>query len=67
MCVCVPACRSDPEIMSSAAAMLELYRTQKEALIHNDLHAGMCLCVGGERTQVETQESEVKMQELKLF
>jgi hypothetical protein len=26
--------------MASAAAMLQVYRQQKEALIHNDLHAG---------------------------
>jgi 5-methylthioribose kinase len=29
-------------MMASAAAMLEVYRQQKESLIHNDLHAGQC-------------------------
>eukprot|EP00775_Hariotina_reticulata_P009572 gene9572-9734_t len=31
---------ADAEVTSAAAALLELYRTCPEALIHNDLHAG---------------------------
>lgn len=39
--VVVPCCcRQDAELQASAAAMLQLYRTEKQALIHNDLHAG---------------------------
>lgn len=35
-----PCCRANAEVMAAAADMLEVYCSQKEALIHNDLHAG---------------------------
>eukprot|EP00879_Flechtneria_rotunda_P033282 GHRR01036846.1.p1 GENE.GHRR01036846.1~~GHRR01036846.1.p1 ORF type:complete len:258 (+),score=114.58 GHRR01036846.1:214-987(+) len=42
----VQALWADPVISSTAAGLLKLYRTQKEALIHNDLHAGNLLVAG---------------------
>jgi 5-methylthioribose kinase len=32
---------ADAELQAAAADMLQLYRSSKQALIHNDLHAGM--------------------------